>query len=106
MGLLRWEPREEQTKREKFLLKRLGRTRKLFAFLRLHRREIFDDGFQQELESMYRDSGAGKEPVAPALMAMAALLQGYAGSSDAETLPFFLSNGPENRRKGWRRSSA
>ena len=86
MGLLRWEPREEQTKREKFLLKRLGRTRKLFAFLRLHRREIFDDGFQQELESMYRDSGAGKEPVAPTLMAMAALLQGYAGSSDAETV--------------------
>jgi hypothetical protein len=35
---------------------------------------------------MYRNSGAGKEPVAPALMAMAALLQGYSGSSDAETV--------------------
>ena len=86
MGLVRWQPREERTKREEFLLKRLGRTRKLFAFLRLHRREIFDDGFQQELESMYRESGAGKEPVTPGLMAMAALLQGYAGSSDAETV--------------------
>ena len=86
MGLVRWQPRMERTKREEFLLKRLGRTRKLFAFLRLHRREIFDEGFQRELESMYRDSGAGKEPVTPALMAMAALLQGYAGSSDAETV--------------------
>ena len=86
MGLVRWQPREDRTKREEFLLKRLGRTRKLFAFLRLHRRQIFDDGFQQELESMYRESGAGKAPVTPALMAMAALLQGYAGSSDAETV--------------------
>lgn len=86
MGSMRWQPREEQSKQEKLLLKRLGRTRKLFAFLRLHRREIFDASFQQELEAMYRDSGAGKEPVRPALMAMAALLQGYSGSSDAETV--------------------
>ncbi len=86
MGSVQWQPREERTRQEEFLLKRLGRTRKLFAFLREHRRAIFDDGFQLELEAMYRDSGAGKEPVAPALMAMAALLQGYAGCSDAEAV--------------------
>jgi hypothetical protein len=86
MAVEQWQPREEQTKQEKFLLKRLGRTRKLFAFLRLYRRQIFNDGMQRELESMYRDTGAGKSPVTPGLMAMATLLQGYAGSSDAETV--------------------
>jgi hypothetical protein len=47
---------------------------------------LFDDSFQVELESMYRDSGAGKPPVPPALMAMAVLLQGYVGASDAEAV--------------------
>ena len=35
---------------------------------------------------MYRDTGAGKEPVAPALMAMGLILQGYHGVSDAEAV--------------------
>src|SRR6185436_1510706 len=38
---------------------------------------------QAELEGMYRASGAGKEPVAPALMAMATLIQRYLNVSDA-----------------------
>jgi len=38
--------------------------------------EIFDDAFQAELEGMYRTTGAGEEPVPPALMAMVMLLQG------------------------------
>ena len=33
---------------------------------------------------MYRDTGAGKSPVPPALMAMATLVQAYLGVSDAE----------------------
>src|SRR5471032_1553672 len=86
MAIERWQPREEQTRQERFLLKRLGRTRRLFAFLRLYRRQIFNDGMQSELESMYRGSGAGKSPVAPGLMAMETLLQGYAGCSDAEAV--------------------
>ena len=60
-------------------MKRLVRTRKLFGFLRTHRGELFDDAFQAELESMYRDTGAGKDPVAPALLAMVVLLQGIPG---------------------------
>lgn len=68
------------------MLKRLTRTRKLFGFLRLHRSELFDDAFQDELESIYRGSGAGKEAVAPALLAMVVLLQGYQGISDAEAV--------------------
>jgi len=54
-----WEPAIELSKKEQFIIKRLKRTRKLFAFLRLHRHELFDDKFQQELEGMYRDTGAG-----------------------------------------------
>ena len=36
---------------------------------------------------MYRDTGEGKEPVAPALMAMALLLQAYVNVSDGEGEP-------------------
>jgi hypothetical protein len=63
---------------------RLTRTRKLFAFLRLHRHEIFDDRFQDELAAMYRDTGAGDTPRPPALMCLALLLQRYVQASDAE----------------------
>lgn len=35
---------------------------------------------------MYRETGAGKEPIAPALLAMVVLLQGYHGISDAESV--------------------
>jgi hypothetical protein len=61
----------------------MKRTGKLFAFLRRHRHELFDEAFQAELETMYRQTGAGKEPLPPARMAMATLLQGYLGASDA-----------------------
>lgn len=86
MTLPRWTPERSPTKQEQFLLRRLLRTRKLFGFLREHRHELFDDAFQEELESMYRSTGAGKAPVPPALMAMAVLLQGYVGASDAEAV--------------------
>ena len=67
-------------------MKRLARTRKLFGFLRETRHELFDDAFQAELESMYRQSGAGKDPKPPALLAMVMLLQAYHGISDAEAV--------------------
>ena len=35
---------------------------------------------------MYRDTGAGKEPVPPALLAMALVLQGYLGMSDFDAV--------------------
>jgi hypothetical protein len=86
MAIERWRPRQSVTKQEEALLRRLRRTRKLFAFLRDSRHELFDDGFQAELEGMYRDTGAGASPVAPALLAMATLLQCYHGVSDAEAV--------------------
>jgi IS5 family transposase len=84
MPIERWTPPMELSRREQMLIKRLDRVRKLLGFLRLHRRELFSDEFQIELEGMYRDSGAGKEPVPPALMAMATYIQAYLDVSDAE----------------------
>jgi hypothetical protein len=86
MAFERWTPAQDYTKREEFLLRRLRRTRKLFAFLRDQRQELFDEGFQAELETMYRDTGAGRDPVPPALLAMMVLLQSYMGVSDAEAV--------------------
>ncbi|MHC4435259.1 MAG: IS1182 family transposase [Planctomycetota bacterium] len=84
--MTRWRPRNELSRKEKILLKRLKRTRKLFAFLRLNRRRLFDDAFQKELEEMYRQTGAGLPPIPPALICMALILQGYLGVSDAEAV--------------------
>jgi len=86
MGSMRWKPSTTYTRQEQFLMRRLIRTRKLFGFLRAHRHELFDEAFEAELESMYRDTGAGRPPVAPALLAMATLLQAYHGMSDAESV--------------------
>lgn len=84
--MTRWTPPVATTRREDFLLKRLGRTKKLFAFLRLHRHRLFDDGFQEELETMYRNTGAGTAPLPPALLCMVLLLQAYTETSDAEAV--------------------
>jgi hypothetical protein len=82
----RWTPPIATTPKEDMLLQRLTRTRKLFAFLRLHRHELFNETFQQELEGMYRTTGAGTEPLPPALLCMVLLLQAYMGTSDAEAV--------------------
>ena len=82
----RWNPPVEPTRREKMILKRLQRTRKLFAFLRLHRHELFDEAFQTELEQMYRQTGQGTPPLPPAKLCMVLLLQGYLRISDAEAV--------------------
>lgn len=82
----RWSPPVPPSPREQMLLKRLSRTKKLFAFLRLHRHELFNDAFQQELEGMYRATGAGCEPLPPAILCMVSLLQAYTKISDAEAV--------------------
>ena len=84
MTIARWTPPVAPTRQEQFILKRLGRVRKLLGFLRLHRHEVFDAAFQNDLAAMYRTTGAGKEARPPAMMAMAMLVQGYLGISDAE----------------------
>src|SRR6516164_4786560 len=82
----RWKPQIEQTKKEQMIMKRLGRVRALFEFLREKRHIVFDDAFQERLEEMYRQTGAGDEPHAPAFLCMVLLLQGYVGASDAEAV--------------------
>jgi len=81
--IARWTPKQELTEQEERMVKRMDHNGKLFAFLRLHRHELMDEGFQAELATMYRQTGAGIAAVAPGLMAMATLLQGYMGVSDA-----------------------
>lgn len=84
--MTRWNPSASLSRREQYLVGRMTRTGRLFAFLRLHRHELFDASFQAELEGMYRSSGEGKQAVAPALLAMVVLLQAYTGASDAQAV--------------------
>jgi len=66
----RWNPGVKCGEREAWLPQVAGKSRELFVFPREHRHEIFDETFQSELETMYRDSGQGEEPQPPALMCM------------------------------------
>ena len=86
----RWTPPVDLSAQEKMLMKRLVRVRALFGFLRLHRHELFDDAFQEQLEGMYRATGEGEEPHPPALLCMVIVLQGYVGASDAEAVELSL----------------
>lgn len=71
----RWTPRVELTKKEQLIMKRLNRVRALFGFLRSNRHLLFDDAFQQQLEEMYRQTGAGDLAHPPAMLCMVILLQ-------------------------------
>jgi hypothetical protein len=84
-AMKRWEPQVELSKRETVIMRRVEKKRRLFGFLRRQRLIIFDEGFQAELEGMYREAG-GKAPVPPAVMALAMLLQGYLGLSDSDVV--------------------
>lgn len=86
VAIPRWSPPVPISAAERKVLDRVRKKRRLFAFLREHRHRIFDAAFQDELEGMYRGTGAGKKPVAPALMAMVLLLQAYSQASDAEAV--------------------
>jgi len=90
MAIKRWTPSQIISRQETFILGRLKRNGKIYAFLREHRDQLFEDAFQLELEGMYRDTGAGKDAHPPALMAMVVLLQSYAGASDATAVELSL----------------
>ena len=84
---LLWFVPEGLTVAEQRVAARAAKGRKLFVFLRDCQRALFDEAFQQELLGMYRQTGAGKPPVAPARMAMVTLLQAYTGVGDQVLLP-------------------
>jgi Transposase DDE domain/Transposase domain (DUF772) len=76
----------ELSRLETMVCRRLTRNGRLFAFLRRHRHELFDDAFQAELAAMYSDMPRGNPPKPPALLAMVTLLQAYEGKSDASAV--------------------
>ena len=80
---IRWEPSVELSRTEELICRRLKRTGRLFAFLRRHRHELFDEGFQAELAKMYSDRPRGTPPKPPAMLVMVTLLQAYEQKSDA-----------------------
>jgi hypothetical protein len=79
-----WNPPVDLSPLEQRVAKRLGRTGRLYAFLRTHRHVIVDQAFQTELVAMYETaSSKGRPPVPPAMLAMVTLMQAYARRSDA-----------------------
>jgi hypothetical protein len=80
-----WQPPVELSKQEEQIVKKIRRA-KLFIFLREHRHELFDEAFQQELASLYRKAERGQPPVAPAMLALALILEAYTGVSDDEVI--------------------
>lgn len=80
-----WQPPVEPSRAEQTIIKAIKRA-KLFIFLRLHRHELFDEAFQDELAGMYDDAVKGHPPVPPAQLALALILQAYAGVSDDEVI--------------------
>src|ERR1700730_10023365 len=80
-----WKPPVELSQQEEQIVKRI-RKAKLFVFLREHRHELLDEALQQELANLYRKAERGQPPIAPALLALALILQAYMGISDDEVI--------------------
>ncbi len=80
-----WNPSIELSETEQIIIKRIKRA-KLFIFLRHNRHHLFDEKFQGELASIFKDSTVGHCPVPPAQLALALILQAYTGVSDDEVL--------------------
>lgn len=80
-----WRPPVEPSRLEQAVMARTRRA-KLFVWLRQHRHELLDEGFQAELAGMYADQQVGQPPVPPAMLALVTILQAYTGASDAEAV--------------------
>ncbi len=80
-----WHPPIELSEAEQAIISRIKRA-KLFIFLRHNRHHLFDEEFQAELATMFKDSTVGHCPVPPAQLALALILQAYAGVSDDEVI--------------------
>ncbi len=80
-----WHPPVEPSGLEQTIIKRIKRA-KLFVFLRIHRHELFNEAFQEELATLYKASTEGQPPIPPAQLALATILQAYTGVSDDEVI--------------------
>lgn len=82
---MRWDVPAEMSVEETKVAKRLHRVGRFYVFLREIRRELFEGGFEEELEGAYKKA-RGTEPLPPALLAMVTLLQAYDQVSDADAV--------------------
>lgn len=80
-----WPPAVELSASEQVIINRI-KTAKLFTFLRLNRLSIFNDEFQEELGTIFKDSTVGYCPIPPAQLALATILQADLGISDDELI--------------------
>jgi len=87
-----WTPPIELSPREERLCRKLEKHRRFFRFLRLHRHELFADGFEAKLLALYSDSPRGTPPKPPALLCLVVLLQALTGSSDEDAVQFAESD--------------
>jgi hypothetical protein len=85
MRPLIWNPPIELSAKEEKVAKRI-RKAKLFIFLRKIRHQLFDDEFQMELATVFKDSSVGLSPIPPAQLALAIIVQAYTGVSDDEVI--------------------
>jgi len=79
---MEWPPK--RTRAEEQVAGKLRKASAFYRFLWDVRDELFDREFQTELRRSYQPRG--QEPCPPALLAMAMLLQRYAGLSDADAV--------------------
>jgi hypothetical protein len=86
-----WTPPVALSPVEERILARCKKA-KLYVFLRQHRHELFDEALQRELVAMYSERRRGEEPVPPALLAMATILQAYEGLSDEDAVEASLDS--------------
>jgi hypothetical protein len=82
---MRWRVPKKSTPQESKLLKRLGKKAAFHVFLREIRAQLFDEGFEAELERAYARPG-GDKAHPPAMLAMVLLLQAYDQVSDADAV--------------------
>ncbi len=82
---MRWTVSVELNRAEQKVASRLRRVGKFYLFLREVRHELFDDGFQAELEQAY-GKARGTSPLPAAMLAMVTLLQAYDQLSDADAV--------------------
>lgn len=80
-----WQPPIQLSQKEQKVVKRIKRA-KLFIFLRDVRHELFNEEFQTQLGTIFKDSTVGKSPIPPAPLALATILQAYMGISDDEVI--------------------
>lgn len=81
-----WTPPIPLSPREAKLCRKLEKHRRFFRFLRLHRHDLFAEGFEAKLLALYSDSPRGTPPLPPARLLLVVLLQAFTHASDDDAV--------------------